>query len=48
MDKKMSSDNIAKNEDVEFSRELADKDDIEAMNRMKEADERAEKNKNKS
>lgn len=40
--------NTAKNEDVEFSKELADKDDIVAINRMKQADERAEKNKNKS
>lgn len=48
MNKKTTTDNIAKNEDVEFSRELADKDDIEAMKRKKEADERADKNKNKS
>ncbi|WP_112179529.1 MULTISPECIES: YfhD family protein [Paraliobacillus] len=47
MNKKTNTNNIAKNEDVEFSRELADKDDMEAMNRMQEADERAEKKKNK-
>jgi len=30
----------AKNEDVEFSRELADEDDLEALERSKEADAR--------
>lgn len=30
-----------KNEDVEFSLEAADEDDLEALNRAKEADQRA-------
>lgn len=34
---------IGKNEDVEFSRELADENDLEAQARAKAADERAEK-----
>lgn len=33
---------IAKNEDVEFSRELADEDDMEALERMEAADSRQE------
>ncbi|WP_274363238.1 YfhD family protein [Paenibacillus thermotolerans] len=33
---------IAKNEDVEFSRELADEEDMEAMKRMEAADRRQE------
>lgn len=33
---------VAKNEDVEFSAELADEDDREAMQRAEEADQRAE------
>lgn len=33
---------IAKNEDVEFSRELADEDDMEAVARMEAADKRVE------
>ena len=33
---------IAKNEDVEFSREMADEDDVEANNRAKAADQRQE------
>lgn len=33
---------IEKAEDVEFSYELADSEDLEAMNRMKAADRRAE------
>ncbi|MGN7380413.1 MULTISPECIES: YfhD family protein [unclassified Paenibacillus] len=33
---------IARNEDVEFSRELADEDDLEALARAEAADERAE------
>jgi hypothetical protein len=33
---------VAKNEDVEFSVELADEDDREAMQRAEEADQRAE------
>ncbi|MBM7571191.1 YfhD family protein [Aquibacillus albus] len=32
-------------EDVEFSYELADSEDLEAMERMQEADKRAEKKK---
>jgi len=31
---------IGKNEDVEFSRELADEDDLEALERMEAADRR--------
>jgi hypothetical protein len=31
---------IAKNEDVEFSRERADQDDLEAVERMEAADQR--------
>jgi hypothetical protein len=34
---------IAKNEDVEFSVELADREDREALQRAKAADKRAEK-----
>lgn len=33
---------IAKNEDVEFSMELADEDDLEALERMRAADQRAQ------
>lgn len=33
---------LARNEDVEFSAELADEDDREAMQRADEADQRAE------
>ncbi|TLS53747.1 YfhD family protein [Paenibacillus antri] len=33
---------IGKNEDVEFSRELADEDDLEALERMHAADRRQE------
>jgi len=33
---------VAKNEDVEFSRELADEDDLEALERMEAADRRQE------
>lgn len=33
---------IGKNEDVEFSRELADEDDLEALERMEAADRRQE------
>ncbi|HZG76911.1 MAG TPA: YfhD family protein [Paenibacillus sp.] len=33
---------VAKNEDVEFSRELADEDDLEALERMHAADRRQE------
>ena len=33
---------VAKNEDVEFSLELADEDDREAKQRAEEADQRAE------
>lgn len=33
---------IAKNEDVEFSRELADEEDMEALERMEAADRRQE------
>ncbi|WP_186576820.1 YfhD family protein [Aquibacillus kalidii] len=39
-------DPIEKAEDVEFSYELADSEDLEAMERMKKADQRAE-NQNK-
>jgi hypothetical protein len=34
---------ISKNEDVEYASELADGDDIEAVNRAHEADRRQEK-----
>lgn len=34
---------IARNEDVEFSEALADEDDLEAAERAKAADERAER-----
>lgn len=34
---------IAKNEDVEFSMDLADEDDLEALQRAKKADKRQEK-----
>ena len=33
---------VAKNEDVEYSRELADADDLEAVERMEAADRRQE------
>ncbi|MCI3923225.1 YfhD family protein [Paenibacillus sp. TRM 82003] len=33
---------VAKNEDVEFSRELADDEDMEALERMEAADRRQE------
>jgi hypothetical protein len=33
---------VAKNEDVEFSRELADEEDLEALERMEAADARQE------
>lgn len=33
---------IAKNEDVEFSMEMADEEDLEALERMKAADQRAQ------
>jgi len=33
---------VGKNEDVEFSRELADEDDLEALERMHAADRRQE------
>lgn len=33
---------IAKNEDVEFSLELADEDDLEAQGRAQQADQRAQ------
>jgi len=33
---------IAKNEDVEFSMEMADQEDLEALERMKAADRRAQ------
>ncbi|ASS66866.1 MULTISPECIES: YfhD family protein [unclassified Paenibacillus] len=33
---------LGKNEDVEFSRELADREDLEALQRAEEADRRAE------
>ena len=46
-DKKKDTKSIAKNEDVEFSRELADQNDIEAIERMKQADKRAENKSNK-
>lgn len=39
--------NIAKNEDVEFSRELADQEDIETIERMEQADKRAEEKNNR-
>ncbi|GGM40876.1 hypothetical protein GCM10011351_28870 [Paraliobacillus quinghaiensis] len=44
-DNKDKTKGIAKNEDVEFSRELADQDDMEAIERMEKADKRAQ-NKN--
>ncbi|CDN42159.1 MULTISPECIES: YfhD family protein [Paenibacillus] len=34
---------LGKSEDVEFSRDLADRDDLEAMQRAEEADRRAER-----
>lgn len=39
--KKNTNEPIAKAEDVEYSRELADENDVEAQARAKEADERA-------
>ena len=36
---------IAKHEDVEFSMELADEEDLEALERMKAADRRAQSRK---
>ncbi|WP_088103569.1 YfhD family protein [Halalkalibacter urbisdiaboli] len=38
---------LGANDEVEFSRELADQDDLEAMERMDEADNRAAKRKKK-
>lgn len=34
---------IGRNEDVEFHRELADKDDLEALERAAQSDQRAER-----
>ncbi|MNG42231.1 hypothetical protein D3C84_1319870 [compost metagenome] len=38
--KKFSQSNMSDGRDIEFSRELADQDDLEAMERSKAADER--------
>ena len=46
--KKKNTKGIAKNEDVEFSRELADQNDMEAIERMKQADKRAKNKNNKN
>ena len=47
MAKKKKQRNIEKAEDVEFSRELADAEDLEALERMEAADKRAQSKNNK-
>lgn len=43
--KNKNKDGIIKAEDVEYSRDLADQDDLEAQERAKAADQRAQKGK---
>lgn len=45
MPKRKKETPIAKTEDVEFSRDMADRDDFEALRRSKKADKRAENKK---